>query len=116
MTDGRAFVIRNMLDGASSHLLIAPAVAALAGSASVTTCVFLKPVGRRTAAALAVCALMVLVGGVTALRYASSLERSARPPFVMLGLLGLGVALTSAGPLLAAMQGPRARPDTLSNE
>jgi hypothetical protein len=35
---------------------------------------------------------------------------------VMLGLLGLGVALTSAGPLLAAMQGPRARPDTLSNE
>ena len=36
MTDGRAFVIRNMLDGASSHLLIAPAVAVLAGSASVT--------------------------------------------------------------------------------
>jgi hypothetical protein len=30
-TDGRAFVIRNMLDGASSHLLIAPAVASLAG-------------------------------------------------------------------------------------
>ena len=34
MTDGRAFVIRNMLDGASSHLLIAPAVAVFAGSAS----------------------------------------------------------------------------------
>jgi len=107
MTDGRAFVIRNMLDGASSHLLIAPAVAALAGSASVATCFLLKPVGRRTAAALAACALAVLVGGVTSLRYASSLERSARPPYVMLGLLGLGVALTSAWPLVAAMRGSR---------
>jgi hypothetical protein len=105
MTDGRAFVIRNMLEGATSHLLLAPAVAVLAGSASVTTCFLLKSVGRRTAAALAACALTVLVGGVTSLRFASSLERSARPPFVMLGLLGLGVALTSAGPLLAAIRG-----------
>jgi uncharacterized membrane protein len=107
MTDGRAFVIRNMLDGASSHLLIAPAVAILAGSASVTTCFLLKSVGRRTAAALAACALTVLVGGATSLRFASSLERSARPPFVMLGLFGLGVALTSAGPLFAAIRGPK---------
>jgi len=73
----------------------------------VATCFLLKPVGRRTAAALAACALAVLVGGVTSLRYASSLERSARPPYVMLGLLGLGVALTSAWPLVAAMRGSR---------
>jgi hypothetical protein len=107
MTEGRAFVIRNMLDGASSHLLIAPAVAVLAGSASVTTSYFLKSVRRRTAAALAACALTALVGGVTSLRFASSLERSARPPFVLLGLLGLGVGLTSAGPLLAAIRGSK---------
>jgi len=107
MTDARAFVIRNMLDGASSHLLIAPAVAALAGAASGVASSILKPVRRRTAVALAMCALVVLVGGVGALRFASSLERSARPPFVMLGLLLLGAALTSAGPVFAVIRDPQ---------
>ena len=107
LTDGRALVIRNMLEGASSHLLIAPVVALVAGSASVTLSVLLKSVGRRGAAALAACALAVLVAGVISLRVASSLERSARPPFVMLGLLGLLVALTSASPLFAAIRGPK---------
>ena len=62
---------------------------------------------RRTAVALAMCALLVLVGGVSALRFASSLERSARPPFVMLGLLLLGASLTSAGPVFVAIRDPK---------
>jgi hypothetical protein len=107
MTDAHGFVIRNMLDGSSSHLLIAPAVAVLAGAASGLACSLLKSVRRRTAAALAICALLVLIGGVAALRFASSLERSARPPFVMLGLLSLGVALTSAGPVFAVIRNPK---------
>ena len=110
MTDGRAFVIRNMLDGASSHLLIAPAVAVFAGAASGVGCAALKSVGRRTAMALAVCALTILVGGVGALRFASSLERSARPPFVMIGLLSLGVSLTSVSALFAVTRDSRRVP------
>jgi hypothetical protein len=48
MTDGRAFVIRNMLDGASSHLLIAPAVAS-SQIGERTVCFLLQSVagGRR---------------------------------------------------------------------
>ena len=107
MTDARAFVIRNMLDGASSHLLIAPAVAVLAGAASGLASSMLKSVRRRTAVALAMCALLVLGGGVGALRFASLLERSARPPFVMLGLLLLGAAMTSAGPVFAVIRDPK---------
>ena len=110
MPDGRAFVIRNMLDGASSHLLIAPAVAVLAGAASGVGCSILKSVGRRTAVTLAVCALVVLVGGVGSLRFASSLERSARPPFVLIGLLSLGVSLTSASALFAVIRDSRRVP------
>jgi len=109
MKDERAFVIRNMLDGASTHLLIAPAVAVLAGAASGIACYVLKPIRRPTAAALALCAVLVFAGGVGALRFASSLERSARPPFVMLGLLSLGVTLTSAGPVFAAIRDPKRR-------
>jgi hypothetical protein len=107
MTDARAFVIRNMLDGASSHLLIAPAVAVLAGAASGLASSMLKSVRRRSGVALAICALLVAVGGVGALRFASSLERPARPPFVMLGLLSLAVALTSAGAVLAVIRDPK---------
>jgi hypothetical protein len=107
MADARAFVIRNMLDGASTHLLIAPAVAVLAGTASGIASFGLKPIGRRTAAVLAIGAILILVGGVSALRFASSLERSARPPVVMLGLLSLGVSLTSAGPVFSAIRNPK---------
>ena len=43
-------------------------------------------------------------GGVTALRLASALPRSARPPLVMAGLLGLGLALACAHAVLRAIR------------
>src|SRR5262249_27924252 len=46
MADPRAFVIRNMLDGASTHLLIAPAVAVLVGTASRLASIALKLIRR----------------------------------------------------------------------
>jgi hypothetical protein len=102
--DGRPAVVRNLLDGASTHLVVAPVVALGAGTASVVVSLFLRLASRRTAAVLAACAVSLVIGGVTLLRVASSLERAARPPFVMSGLLALGVGLTSAGPLAAAIR------------
>jgi len=107
MIDPRAFVIRNMLDGASTHLLVAPLVAVLAGVASGAASSMLKSIRRSTAVALAICSALIFIGGVSALRFASSLERSARPPFVTLGLASLGLALTSAGPVFAAIRDPK---------
>jgi hypothetical protein len=104
MTDAPAFVVRNMLDGASSHLLMAPVVAVATGSASSVSYFLLKSVSRRTAMTLAIGATVALVGGVGALRFASSLERSERPPFVMLGLISFGLALASAGPVFAVIR------------
>ena len=103
----RSFVIRNMLEGASTHLLVAPLVAVLAGLSSGAVSSMLKSIRRPTAVALAICSTLILIGGVTALRFASSLERSARPPFVTLGLVSLGLSLTSAGPVFAAIRDPR---------
>jgi len=60
--------------------------------------------------ALAVCALIVLVGGVGSLRFASTLERSARPPFVMIGLLSLGLGFTSASALFEVIRDSKGVP------
>jgi len=104
MTDGRAFVVRNMIDGAFSHLLIAPAVAVLAGAASLVAYTLFKSISRVAAGTLAGCALVVAAAGIAFLRFASSLERSARPVFVMVGLLLLGLGLTSLSALFAVIR------------
>jgi hypothetical protein len=99
-----AGVVRNMLDGAMSHLLLAPAVAVAAAVASGVAYSVVKSVRSRTAVALAVVAGLVCVGGLSALRLASTLERPARPPYVMLGVVSLGMGLTSAAALFAAIR------------
>jgi hypothetical protein len=52
--------------------------------------------------------VLLLVSGVAAIRFASALDRSARPPFIMFGLVALCVSLASAYPIVAAV---RRRPD-----
>jgi len=97
-----ASVVRNMLDGATSHLMLAPVVAVAAAIASGVAYSVVKSVSSRTAAGLSVAAVLVSVGGLNALRFASTLQRSARPPYVMLGVIALGIGLTSAAALFTA--------------
>ncbi len=97
-------VVRNMLDGAMSHLLLAPVVAVAAGAASGIVYLLVKSVSAGTAAALTVLAACVSLGGTGSLRFASTLQRSARPPYVMAGLLSLGIGLTSAAALFAVLR------------
>jgi hypothetical protein len=104
MTDPRAFVVRNLIDAASSHLLIAPGVAAIAGIFSTLIGVMLRSIGRRTLALLACSEVLVLAVGIMAIRFASSLDRSARPPYIMCGLLALGGALAAAYPVASAIR------------
>jgi spore maturation protein SpmA len=84
MTDPSAFVIRNMLDSAIAHLLVAPVAAVIVGIASGMVCALLRSARRETAIGLGLLNVGVFDVGVTSLQWASSIERSARPPFVML--------------------------------
>jgi hypothetical protein len=84
MTDPSAFVIRNMFDSAIAHLLVAPVAAVIVGIASGMVCALLRSARRETAIGLGLLNVGVFGVGVTSLQWASSIERSARPPFVML--------------------------------
>jgi hypothetical protein len=107
MADPDAFVVRHMFDAASEHLLIAPAVALISGTASGLACWILQRVSRGTAVAFAVLGLLLVAAGASAIGFASSLERRSRPPFIRLGLSSLFVALVSAYPLILAIRHPK---------
>src|SRR5262249_51643299 len=107
MADPDAFVVRHLFDAASEHLWITPIVALVCGAASGIACWSLQRARHGTAVAFAVLGLLLVAGGVSAIGFASSLERQARPPFIMFGLSSLGVALTSAYPVMLAIRSRR---------
>lgn len=110
MADPDAFVVRNLFDAASSHLLLAPVVALVSGTASGLACWSLQRVSRGIAVTFSVLGLLIVAAGAQALGFASSLQRHARPPFIMFGLSSLFVALASAYPLVLAIRHPKADP------
>lgn len=103
MRQPQAFVVRHLFEGALTHLVAAPLLAVVVGAASLVACALLKGVPRRRLAILGSLDLLLLSGGVFAIHFASSLERSARPPFIMAGLLGLCLSLASASALIASI-------------
>jgi hypothetical protein len=109
MVDSRAFVVRNLFDGAFTHLLLAPCLAGIVGAASGLALSMLRSLAQRTIVVLGSLGVLLLFSGVAAIRFASSLERAARPPFIMFGLLALCVSLASAYPLATTI---RRRPNT----
>ena len=86
MIDSRAYVVRNLSDSAATHLLLAPSLAAIVGAASALVLLILRPLARRTVVVLGSFGVLLLFSGVAAIRFASALDRSARPPFIMFGL------------------------------
>ena len=104
MTDPSAFVIRNMFDSALAHLFVAPVAAVIVGIASGMVCAILRSARRETAIGLGLLNVGLFAVGVASLQWASAMERSARPPFVMLGLCALGISLASVYPLIVAIR------------
>jgi hypothetical protein len=104
MTDVNAFVVRNMFDGAVTHLLVAPILAAVVGAGSVCVCVGLRPLARRTLAIVGSLDVLLCIAGIWSIIFASSLQRSERPPFIMAGLSALCVSLTAASPITMAIR------------
>ncbi len=96
MNDPAGFVVKNTLEAASEALFRMPPVAlilSLIGASASAT------IARQSRAAILVTiysAPLLFVAGATALWYANSLPRAARPPFILTGILLASVALSAA--------------------
>jgi hypothetical protein len=103
-----AFVVRHEVGAAGEHVFIVPAIASFVGLLSGAACLFLASIRRRAALAIGIVAPLVFAVGVVSIRFAASLERAQRPPFILFGLAALAVTLASAHPLYVAIRYPGA--------
>jgi hypothetical protein len=103
MSDPGAFVARNALESASEILVRLPIAAfVLSVSGSLSNAWITR--WPRFLAVLAACFTpFIFVAGAASLWYADSLERAARPPFVMAGVLTAGIALCGAHPIWSSL-------------
>jgi hypothetical protein len=83
------------------------------GLVSGVTCLFLNSMRRQAALVISMVAMLVFAAGVESIRFAASLERAQRPPFVVFGLAALAVTLASAHPLFLAIRSPRSPRESL---
>ena len=107
MQDPQAFVVRHEVGAAGEHLSIVPVIASFVGLVSGVACLFLISIRRQAALVISIVAIPVFAAGVVSIRFATSLERAQRPPFVVFGLAALAVTLASAHPLFIAIRYPR---------
>ena len=112
MVDQPAFRIRNILESSSEILLRMPL---LSVCLAVTGAVIQAWMSRESRRALVLAAEILtpiaFAVGATALWHANLVERAARPPFVLSGLVLTGVALCAAYPVWSALYGST-RPST----
>jgi hypothetical protein len=112
LADPRAFVVRNTVESASTHLLMAPCIAAVIGLLAGIAAAGLRSARREVAITLAGLVIIQLFLGVAVLRHGLALERPRRPPFIMTGMLLGGLALACAYPVFAAACRPPSRSGT----
>jgi hypothetical protein len=96
MSDAGAFVVRNALEAASEALLRLPILALILSLAGALANAWLSRWARRGVLILAWLTPLLFAAAALLLWYADSLERAARPPFIMTGLLLAAVSLSSA--------------------
>jgi xanthine/uracil permease len=98
MSDPGAFLVKSSLEAASEALVRMPALALFLSCIGCFANAWITR-ARSTALAVAWLTPLMFVTGTAALWHASSLERAARPPFVVAGVLLAGVALSGAHPI-----------------
>ena len=102
--DPQAFVIKNTFDSGAEHALIAPLVGAIFGLAGGWAAWLLGSLRRKIALFLAIGELILASLALLSIQFASSLARSERPPYILFGLLALGMTLACAHPIFSALQ------------
>ena len=107
MNDPGAFLVRNMLEASSEGLVRMPIFAVFLSFTGAIAHAWISGASLRTAL-LAACLAPFMFGvGAAALVHADSLERAARPPFVMTGVALAGLALCGAHPIWSALRRAR---------
>jgi hypothetical protein len=104
MDDPGAFLVRNMLEATSEGLVRMPIFAVFLSFIGAITNAWISGASRRTALVAACLTPFIFVVGAAALVHADSLERAARPPFVMTGVALAGLALCGAHPIWSALR------------
>ena len=93
ISDPRAFLVKNTMESASEAFLRLPILALILSFAGGLANAWVSHRERHTIIILAYLIPFVFIAGAILLWYANSLERAARPPFIMIGLLLAGVSL-----------------------
>lgn len=106
MNDSGAFLVRNSLEAASEALVRMPVFAVFLSLIGIFENAKITRLSRRAVLLSAWLAPFIFVAGAAALSHADSLERAARPPFVMAGVLLAGVALCAVHPIWSALRRP----------
>ena len=91
------------LEAASEILVRVPVAALLLAFCGALSSALITGRSRTVAVAAAWFTPLVLIAGATALWYADQLERAARPPFVIAGVLSAGIALCCAHPIWSSL-------------
>ena len=116
MIDRAAFRVRNILEASSEILVRLPLLAICLASAAAVIQSWMSRESRHVlvlaARFLAPC---VFALGAAALRHANTIERAARPPFVLSGVLLTGIALSAAYPIWSAFHASTGRSGSAEN-
>jgi hypothetical protein len=99
MTDPAGFRVRNILEALSEILVRMPLFGMFLALAGACIQAWMSCASRRTAVAASVLAPFMFALGASALWHANVIERAARPPFVLSGVLLTGIALCAAYPI-----------------
>jgi hypothetical protein len=104
MSDPGAFVVRNALEAASEALLRFPILALMLSFAGGLANAWMSRRPRRTVLIAAWSMPFVFAAAALLLWYADSLQRAARPPFIMTGLLLAALSLIGAHSVWSALR------------
>jgi hypothetical protein len=116
MIDRAAFRVRNILEASSEILVRMPLLAICLALAGAVIQAWMNRESRRAIVlATRFLAPFVFAVGAAALWHANTIERAARPPFVLSGVLLTGVALSAAYPIWSAFHGSTGRSRSAEN-
>ena len=106
MIDRAGFRVRNILEASSEILVRMPLLAICLAFAGAIIQAWMSRESRRALLLTArFLTPFVFALGASALWHANAIERAARPPFVLSGVLLTGIALCSAYPIWSAFHG-----------
>ena len=106
MIDRAGFRVRNILEASSEILVRMPLLAVCLAFAGAIIQAWMSRESRRALVLAArLLAPFVFALGAAALWHANAIERAARPPFVLSGVLLTGITLCAAYPIWSALHG-----------